>query len=177
MGAYFNRDRALEPEMLKGLFETELNACLAKLIAEFHDPANQPDALVARFRTYASAYDIAQRPGDGRELTESQRQKLAEVGHDEMAIEWVACDLDRHSPKHIDWRRTTWTTTCRLRSTRKKLSWRSEGRTASRCRSSPRSFLLLHLLQREPTWLAAEPPLSRSRSALSSTTIRSGSVP
>lgn len=101
VGAYFNLDRTLEPDMLKGLFETELRACLAKLVAEFHDPANQPDALVAQFRTYASAYDIAQRPGDGRELTESQRKKLAEAGHDDMAIEWVACDLDRHCHKDV----------------------------------------------------------------------------
>lgn len=101
VGAYFNLDRTLGPEMLKGLFETELSACLAKLIAEFHDPANQPDALVAQFRTYASAYDIAQRPGDSRELTESQREKLAKAGHDDMAIEWVACDLDRHCHKDV----------------------------------------------------------------------------
>lgn len=101
VGAYFNLDRTLEPEMLKGLFETELSVCLAKLIAEFHDPANQPDALVAQFRTYASAYDIAQRPGDVGELTDSHRAKLAEAGHDEMAIEWVACDLDRHCHKDV----------------------------------------------------------------------------
>lgn len=99
VGAYFDLDRTLEPEMLKGLFETELNDCLAKLIAEFHDPANQPEALVARFRTYASAYDIAQRPGDVKELTDAHRLKLAKAGHDEMAIEWVAADLDRHCGK------------------------------------------------------------------------------
>ena len=99
VGAYFDLDRTLEPAMLKGLFETELNHCLAKLIAEFHDPANQPEALVARFRTYASAYDIAQRPGDVTELTDAHRMKLAEAGHDEMAIDWVAADLDRHCGK------------------------------------------------------------------------------
>ena len=101
VGAYFHLDQTIEPAMLKRLFENELHACLRTLIAEFHDPANQPDALVAMFRTHASAYDIAQRPGDGRELTESQRAKLAEAGHDAMAVEWVACDLDRHCHKDV----------------------------------------------------------------------------
>lgn len=99
VGAYFDLNRTLEPEMLKGLFETELNHCLAKLIAEFHDPANPPEALVARFRTYASAYDIAQRPGEVKELTDAHRDKLSQAGHDELAIDWVAADLDRHCGK------------------------------------------------------------------------------
>lgn len=99
VGAYFDLDRTLEPEMLKGLFETELNHCLAQLISEFHDPANNPKALVDRYRTHASAYDIAQRPGLTRELTETHREQLAHAGHDDDAIEWVACDLDRYCGK------------------------------------------------------------------------------
>jgi len=101
VGACFNLSRTLEPEMRRGPFETELSACLAKLFAEFHDPANQPNALVAQFRAYASAYNIAQRLGDDRELTDTQRETLAGAGHDDMAIEWVACDLDRHCHKDV----------------------------------------------------------------------------
>ena len=48
VGAYFNLDRTLEPAMLKGLFETELRSCLAALVQEFYDPANDPNALIAR---------------------------------------------------------------------------------------------------------------------------------
>ncbi|WP_133365513.1 hypothetical protein [Qipengyuania sediminis] len=99
MGAYFDLDRTLEPAMLKGLFETELTVCLGRLIDEFHDPANDPHALVQRYRTHASAYDIAQRPGSAIELTDSHRDQLAQAGHDEHDIEWVACDLDRYCGK------------------------------------------------------------------------------
>lgn len=99
VGAYFDLDRTLEPAMLKGLFETELTACLGRLIDEFHDPANDPHALVQRYRTHASAYDIAQRPGSPIELTDSHRDQLAQAGHDAHDIEWVACDLDRYCGK------------------------------------------------------------------------------
>lgn len=99
VGAYFDLDRTLEPEMLKGIFENELHHCLARLIDEFHDPSNDPVALVSRYRTHASAYDIAQRPGMICELTDSHREQLAKAGHDEHAIEWVACDLDRKCGK------------------------------------------------------------------------------
>ncbi|MDQ0564981.1 hypothetical protein GRI55_09485 [Erythrobacter citreus] len=97
--AYFNLDRTLEPEMLKGLFENELKACLARLVEDFYDPENDPQALVAQARTHASAYDLAQRPGNIPELTEAHRKMLTDAGHDEDAIEWVACDLDRYCGK------------------------------------------------------------------------------
>lgn len=97
--AYFNLDRTLEPEMLKGLFENELRACLARLIEEFYDPDNDPQALVAQARTHASAYDLAQRPGNIPELTDAHRKMLTDAGHDPMAVEWVACDLDRYCGK------------------------------------------------------------------------------
>ena len=99
VGAYFNLDNLLEPAMLKGLFETELRSCLAALVQEFYDPANDPNALIARYRTHASAYDLAQRRGVGHELTQAHRKSLAEAGHDEDDIEWVACDLDRYCGK------------------------------------------------------------------------------
>jgi len=95
VNAYFDLNQTLEPAMIKGLFENELKHCLAAFVAEFHDPARDPAARVAEHRTMASAFDISQRPGTGNELTEEQRAKLAEAGHDEMAIEWVAADLDR----------------------------------------------------------------------------------
>lgn len=99
VSAYFDLDRTLEPEMLKGLFETELRSCLARLVEEFHNPSRDPLALIRDHRTMASAYDLAQRPGTIRELTDAHRQKLAEIGHDQDAIEWVACDLDRYCGK------------------------------------------------------------------------------
>lgn len=99
VNAYSTFDRTLDPDMLKGLFENELRHCLARLVAEFHDPANNPLALVALARTHASAYDLAQRPGKIVELTDAHREKLAAAGHDESAIEWVACDLDRYCGK------------------------------------------------------------------------------
>ena len=99
VGAYFELDQALSPELLKGLFESELKHCLERLIADFYDPAKDPEALVARYRTHASAYDIAQRPGSVPELTQSHRDKLREAGHDDDAIEWIACDLDRYCGK------------------------------------------------------------------------------
>lgn len=100
VGAYFELNRTLEPDMLKALFESELRSCLKNLVDEFHDEANNPHALVERFRTHASAYDLAQRPGSITDLSESHRQKLLEAGHDEDAIEWVACDLDRYCGKN-----------------------------------------------------------------------------
>lgn len=99
VGAYFNLDRTLEPEMLKGLFETELRSCLIRLVEQFHDPSCNPIALIERARTHASAYDLAQRPGQIPELTDAHRKMLAEAGHDDEAIEWVACDLDRYCGK------------------------------------------------------------------------------
>lgn len=99
VGAYFNLDRTLEPEMLKGLFETELRSCLIRLVEQFHDPSCDPIALIERARTHASAYDLAQRPGQIPELTDAHRKILAEAGHDDEAIEWVACDLDRYCGK------------------------------------------------------------------------------
>ena len=90
VGAYFNLDRTLEPEMLKGLFETELRSCLARLIEQFYDPSCDPVALIEQARTHASAYDLAQRPGQIPELTEAHRTMLADAGHDDDAIEWVA---------------------------------------------------------------------------------------
>ncbi|MDT0576918.1 hypothetical protein RM533_12140 [Croceicoccus sp. F390] len=99
VGAYFNLDRTLEPEMLKGLFETELRSCLARLIEQFYNPSCDPVALIEQARTHASAYDLAQRPGQIPELTDAHRKMLAEAGHDDEAIEWVACDLDRYCGK------------------------------------------------------------------------------
>ncbi len=99
VNAYFKLNQTIDPAMLKGLFESELRHCLAAFVSEFHEGARDPHALVAIHRTHASAYDIAQRPGTGNELTDEQRQKLLAAGHDEFAIEWVACDLDRYCSK------------------------------------------------------------------------------
>ena len=99
VGAHFEAERPLEPGLLKGLFEAELRHCLAGLIQQFYDPANDPAALVARFRTHASAFDLAQRPGVINELTPAHRELLAKAGHDEHDIEFVACDLDRYCGK------------------------------------------------------------------------------
>lgn len=96
---YFYENQTLDAGIIKSLFETELRDCLSKLVAELHDPKFDPAARVRDYRTMASAYDIAQRPGTGNELTEAQRQMLAAAGHDEMDIEWVACDLDRYCGK------------------------------------------------------------------------------
>lgn len=97
--AYFKIHQPLDQSVLKEIFESELRACLAERIEEFYDPSNDPNALVERFRTHASAYDLAQRPGQIVELTDAHRQKLAEAGHNQSAIEWVACDLDRYCGK------------------------------------------------------------------------------
>lgn len=99
VNAHYNLDETLNPAMLKGLFETELRHCLRKFVAEFHDPACNPAARIEVHRTFASALDIAQRPGTTNELTDAQRQMLAAAGHDEGSIEWVAADLDRHCGK------------------------------------------------------------------------------
>ena len=99
VGAYFDLDRTLEPDMLKGLFETELRTCLSRLIEQFYDPALDPVSLIRDHRTMASAFDLAQRPGTSVELTEAQRKMLERAGHDQDAIEWVACDLDRYCGK------------------------------------------------------------------------------
>jgi integrase len=101
VSAYFNLDRTLEPEMLKGLFETELRTCLAQLIDKFHDPATDPHSLVRLARTHASAFDLAQRPGTIVELTDEHRRKLAAAGHDEWAIEEVACELDQYCNRDL----------------------------------------------------------------------------
>jgi len=95
VNAYFNLNQTIEPAMLKGLFENELQHCLAQFVAEFHDESRDPAARVAEHRTKASAFDISQRPGTKNELTDAQRTMLARAGHDEMAVEWVAADLDR----------------------------------------------------------------------------------
>ena len=92
VNAYSTFDQTLDPDMLKRLFETELRSCLARLVAEFHDPAQDPLALVTLARTRASAYDLAQRPGTIVELSDAHCKKLAAAGHYEFAIEWVACD-------------------------------------------------------------------------------------
>lgn len=99
VGAYFDLDRTMEPAMLKGLFETELRDCLARLLQEFYDPSKNPQALVELARTHTSAFDLAQRPGVGNELTDAHRKMLSAAGHDDDAIEWVACDLDRYCGK------------------------------------------------------------------------------
>ena len=65
VGAYFDLNRNLEPEMLKGLFDNELRTCLARLVEQFYDPSSDPVALIRDHRTMASAYDLAQRPGTG----------------------------------------------------------------------------------------------------------------
>ncbi|GAA0763803.1 hypothetical protein FHS52_002428 [Erythromicrobium ramosum] len=99
VNAYFEQNQTLDADTIKGLFETELRNCLSKLIMELHDPARDPAARVREYRTMASAFDIAQRPGTGNELTEAQRRMLEAAGHDEMDVEWVACDLDRYCGK------------------------------------------------------------------------------
>lgn len=99
VNAYFNLNQSLEPAMIKGLFENELRHCLAQFVAEFHDESRDPVARVAEHRTMASAFDISQRPGTKNELTHAQRETLAKAGHDEMAVEWVAADLDRFCGK------------------------------------------------------------------------------
>lgn len=99
VNAYFEQDQRLDGGTIKALFETELRDCLSKLIMELHNPSRNPAAQVRDFRTMASALDIAQRPGTTNELTDAQRQTLAAAGHDELDIEWVACDLDRYCGK------------------------------------------------------------------------------
>jgi integrase len=99
VNAYFNLNQTLEPAMIKGLFENELRHCLAQFVAEFHDESRDPAARVAEHRTMASAFDISQRPGTSNELTDAQREMLTKAGHDELAVEWVAADLDRFCGK------------------------------------------------------------------------------
>ena len=101
VNAYFEQNQTLDASTIKALFETELRDCLSKLIMELHDPSRDPAARVRDYRTMASALDIAQRPGTTNELTDAHRQMLAAQGHDEMDIEWVACDLDRECGKDI----------------------------------------------------------------------------
>ncbi|MBA4043558.1 hypothetical protein [Erythrobacter donghaensis] len=101
VNAYFEHNQTLDANTIKALFETELRDCLSKLIMELHDPSRDPAACVRDYRTMASALDIAQRPGTTNELTDAHRQMLAAQGHDEMDIEWVACDLDRECGKDI----------------------------------------------------------------------------
>lgn len=101
VNAYFEQNQTLDANTIKALFETELRDCLSKLIMELHDPSRDPAARVRDYRTMASALDIAQRPGTTNELTDAHRQMLAAAGHDEMDIEWVACDLDRECGKDI----------------------------------------------------------------------------
>lgn len=101
VNAYFEQNQTLDANTIKALFETELRDCLSKLIMELHDPSRDPAARVRDYRTMASALDIAQRPGTTNELTDAHRQMLAAAGHNEMDIEWVACDLDRECGKDI----------------------------------------------------------------------------
>lgn len=101
VNAYFEQNQTLDASTIKALFETELRDCLSKLIMELHDPSRDPAARVRDYRTMASALDIAQRPGTTNELTDAHREMLAAQGHDEMDIEWVACDLDRQCGKDI----------------------------------------------------------------------------
>lgn len=101
VNAYFEQNQTLDADTIKALFETELRDCLSKLITELHEPSRTPAARVRDYRTMASALDIAQRPGTNNELTDAHRQMLAAAGHDEMDIEWVACDLDRQCGKDI----------------------------------------------------------------------------
>jgi hypothetical protein len=101
VNAYFEQNQTLDANTIKALFETELRDCLSKLIMELHDPSRDPAARVRDYRTMASALDISQRPGTTNELTDAHRQMLAAQGHDEMDIEWVACDLDRECGKDI----------------------------------------------------------------------------
>lgn len=101
VNAYFEQNQTLDAKTIKALFEAELHDCLSKLIMELHDPSRDPAARVRDYRTMASALDISQRPGTTNELTDAHRQMLAAQGHDEMDIEWVACDLDREWGKDI----------------------------------------------------------------------------
>jgi len=101
VNAYFEQNQTLDASTIKALFETELRDCLSRLIMELHDLSRDPAARVRDYRTMASAFDIAQRPGTTNELTDAHRQMLAAQGHDEMDIEWVACDLDRECGKDI----------------------------------------------------------------------------
>ena len=101
VNAYFEQNQTLDADTIKALFETELRDCLSKLLMELHDPSRHPAARARDYRTMASALDIAQRPGTNNELTDAHRQMLAAAGHDEMDIEWVACDLDRQCGKDI----------------------------------------------------------------------------
>lgn len=94
VNAYFESNDTLDAAAIKGLFENELRHCLAKLVLEFHDPACDPAMLVHEHRTKASAYDLAQRPGQIIELSDDHRRKLTDAGHDENAIADVAMELD-----------------------------------------------------------------------------------
>ncbi len=100
VNAYFEANDTLDAAAIKGLFENELRHCLAKLVLEFHDPACDPAMLVHEHRTKASAYDLAQRPGQIIALSDDHRRKLADAGHDENAIEDVAMELDIFCGKH-----------------------------------------------------------------------------
>lgn len=100
VNAYFEANDTLDADAIKGLFENELRHCLAKLVLEFHDPARDPAMLVHEHRTKASAYDLAQRPGQIIELSDDHRRRLADAGHDENAIEDVAMELDIFCGKH-----------------------------------------------------------------------------
>lgn len=81
-------------EDLAELFEGELHAKLEELLASFY-ASDDPDALAHLYKTHAAAFDIAQRPGLKRELSDRDRDRLQSMGLDEADIEWVACDLDR----------------------------------------------------------------------------------
>ncbi len=94
VNAYFESNDTLDADAIRGLFENELRHCLAKLVLEFHDPARDPAMLVHEHRTKASAYDLAQRPGQIIELSDDHRRKLTDAGHDENAIADVAMELD-----------------------------------------------------------------------------------
>ena len=100
VNAYFESNETLDADVIRGIFENELRHCLASLVAEFHDPARNPAALVHEHRTKASAYDLAQRPGQITALTDDHRRKLADAGHDQNAIEDVAMELDIFCGKH-----------------------------------------------------------------------------
>jgi hypothetical protein len=95
MDDYYDLSSGLDPVLVKRFFQEKLRSCLRKLISEFHDPKSNPEFLVSMHRSYASAYDISQRPGNRIELTMQDRERLAKEGHDSNAIEDVACDLHR----------------------------------------------------------------------------------
>jgi len=100
VNAYFESNDTLDADAIRGIFENELRHCLAKLVLEFHDPARNPAMLVHEHRTKASAYDLAQRPGQIIELSDDHRRKLADAGHDQNSIEDVAMELDIFCSKH-----------------------------------------------------------------------------